>query len=240
MKSTGILIFFIMLSACANTDTGSDRIIKATNIPMIIDGQASEEAWQTAEWQDIDQLWIGSLDNESDFKGRFKLLWDAQHLYVLAEIQDDTLIDIHPHPLERYWDDDCLEIFVDEDNSGGIHQYNHSAFAYHIALDGRVVDMGTDSLPHYYDNHLTAARHSTGTLSTWEVAVRLYDRNYEDGRESSPVALSQSKKVGFAIAYCDNDRSAERESFIGSEFVEGEDKNRGWIDAGIFGSYILE
>ena len=45
--------------------------------------------------------------------------------------------------------------------------------------------------------------------------------------------------MGFAIAYCDNDHSVEREHFIGSEVVEGTDKNRGWIDADIFGKIKL-
>jgi len=45
--------------------------------------------------------------------------------------------------------------------------------------------------------------------------------------------------MGFAVAYCDNDNSQIRENFIGSEVIEGEDKNRGWIDAGIFGSLQL-
>jgi hypothetical protein len=46
--------------------------------------------------------------------------------------------------------------------------------------------------------------------------------------------------MGFALAYCDNDTSKERENFIGSVAVAGEDKNRGWIDAGIFGTIVLK
>ena len=45
--------------------------------------------------------------------------------------------------------------------------------------------------------------------------------------------------MGFALAYCDNDNSKERENFIGSVYVDGEDKNRGWIDANIFGTLKL-
>jgi hypothetical protein len=29
----------------------------------------------------------------------------------------------------RHWDDDYLEVFVDEDFSGGDHQYNHRVLA---------------------------------------------------------------------------------------------------------------
>ena len=46
--------------------------------------------------------------------------------------------------------------------------------------------------------------------------------------------------MGFSLAYCDNDHSPERENFMGSVRVDGEDKNRSWIDAGIFGLLTLQ
>ena len=39
------------------------------------------------------------------------------------------------------------EIFIDEDNSGGNHQFNFNAFAYHIALDNQAVDIGFEDAP---------------------------------------------------------------------------------------------
>ena len=64
--------------------------------------------------------------------------------------------------------------------------------------------------------------------------------DYDDNSiENVPIKLSAGKKLGFALAYCDNDYSEERENFIGSVAIEGEDKNRGWIDAGIFGTLEL-
>ncbi len=219
--------------------SSSQHMISMTKTPITIDGRADEAAWKQVSWKNIDQTWIGADPSPEDFKGRYKLLWDADRMYVLAEIQDDTLIDIHANGLDRYWDDDCLEIFIDENQSRDIHQYNHSAFAYHIALDGKVADIGLDSLPRYYD-HLISSRITSGNLSTWEVAMQLYPDSYKDGSTMSPLQLSSGKKIGFAIAYCDNDYSAERENFIGSSVVEGDDKNRGWIDAGIFEKMILK
>ena len=45
--------------------------------------------------------------------------------------------------------------------------------------------------------------------------------------------------MGLMVAYCDNDGSELRENFVGSEFVPGEGKDRGWIDAGLFGALTL-
>lgn len=207
----------------------------------LIDGKGEDEAWQHAEWLLLDQVWIGAPIASSDFIGRYKILWDENNLYVLAEITDDTLVDIHSDGLLKYWDDDCLEIFVDEDASDGNHQYNYNAFAYHIALDGKVVDIRTDSVPAYFNGHCTTRRITMENTSIWEVALNIFDGNkYEYGGENIPKMLKSGKKMGFALAYCDNDHSPERESFIGSVRVDGDDKNRAWIDAGIFGLLTLK
>ena len=45
--------------------------------------------------------------------------------------------------------------------------------------------------------------------------------------------------MGLMVAYCDNDGSELRESFVGSESVPSGPKDRGWIDAGLFGQLEL-
>lgn len=218
---------------------GEKQTAHKTTGKIQIDGLGNEADWQKAEWKPLDQFWLGSPADSQDFKGRYKLLWDEKQLYLLAEITDDTLIDIYKDKFDSWWDDDCLEIFVDEDRSKGEHQYNHNAFAHHIALDGNVVDMGPDHKPHLYNQDLTSKRTQKGKVSTWEVAVRLFPDTYKDGDKNVPSKLTADKKIGFALAYCDNDHSERRENFIGSIPVDGEDKNRGWIDAGIFGELVL-
>lgn len=206
-----------------------------------IDGKADDPVWQSGEWLPLDQVWIGVPPAPADFSGRYKLAWDENNLYILAEITDDTLADTHSDGLDRYWDDDCLEIFLDEDASGGDHQYNYNAFAYHIALDGRVTDIAPDSSFQYYDDHCLTRRTTLGNISVWEVAIKIFNgKFYEDGGDNIPKMLSAGKRMGFALAYCDNDYSPQRENFVGNVVMEGEDKNRGWIDAGIFGLLELK
>lgn len=238
------LLLFGLAEACstkpAATHSESEFYAVQALIPPVIDGIADDPAWQDAPWYPLDQVWLGDSITPEDFSGRYKLAWSEDFLYILAEIRDDTLIDIHPDGLQFYWDDDCLEVFVDEDASGGIHQYNHNAFAYHVALDYRVADIGTDSLPRYYDDHIFCRRITTGDVSIWELAVAIYPDTYrDDATDNVPVKLFPGKIMGFALAYCDNDHSPDRENFIGSTFVPGEDKNRGWIDAGIFAKLEL-
>ncbi len=151
------------------------------------------------------------------------------------------MFDSHRDPLVQYWDDDCLEIFLDEDYSGGDHQYNHNAFAYHVSLDNQAIDIGTDKLPHSYSHHVQSRWQQRGNKIVWELAIDVYSDEYVDGSdENAPIELSAGKVLGLMIAWCDNDGSALRENFIGSESAPGEKKDRGWIDAGLFGSLVLE
>ena len=213
--------------------------VKHSEIAPTLDGVANEAIWQNTPWQALDQTWLGNAPTKEDFTGKYKLTWTEDALYLLAEIQDDKLIDIYKDPLTTWWDDDCLEVFIDEDNSGGEHQFNHNAFAYHIALDGNVVDMSTKKEGKLYNSHVKSKVVTKGNTSIWEVKISLFNDAYNDDGNNIPLKLYTNKNVGFALAYCDNDTSKTRENFIGSVKVEGDDKNRGWIDAGIFGTLLL-
>jgi hypothetical protein len=223
-------------NSSSNSSSNLETITKVVG-ELVIDGHGGDKTWEALEWRTLDNYWLGEVPAAEDFSGKYKLSWNEDYIYVLAEIQDDILIDTHEDGLDRYWDDDCLELFIDEDNSGGNHQYNHSAYAYHIATNLRVADIGTDSIPIYLDHHLRSAKVTSGTTTTWEVAVRIMNDN--PTVKGKARKLKAGEEIGFMIAYCDNDASIEREHFIGSIPVEGEDKNRGWIDAGIFNDWLL-
>jgi hypothetical protein len=247
-----ILVLLIFITSCKevnnpkknNLETNNkpykDAIsVKKSNNPILIDGVPNESVWLNSEWLPIDQLWLGNRYTAKDFSGRYKLAWTENALYLLAEITDDILLDKEPDPLKAWWDDDCLEIFIDEDNSGGNHQFNHNAFAYHIALDGNVVDMSPKETGKLYNSHIESSRVTNNNTSIWEVRISLFDDSYIDNSNNEPISLSTNKNIGFALAYCDNDNSETRENFIGSVAVKGDDKNRSWIDATIFGTILL-
>lgn len=205
-----------------------------------IDGTADDAAWHRAEWRDLSARWLGPEYSASDFEGRYKVAWTADRIFILVEFTDDILIDTHRDPLVQYWDDDCLEIFLDEDFSGGDHQYNHNAFAYHMSLDNQAIDIGTNGQPQSYTHHVTSNWKQHGDRVVWEVALDVYSDDYVDGADDNEkVTLSPGKILGLMIAYCDNDGSELRENFIGSEAVPYGPKDRGWIDAGLFGELHL-
>jgi hypothetical protein len=209
-----------------------------------VDGIANESVWQSAKWQKLDQRWLGPEFSKEDFQGRYKVVWTESKLYLMAEIVDDILIDSHRDPLTQYWDDDCLEIFLDENFSGGDHQYNHNAFAYHMSLDNQAIDIGTNKEPQNYSHHIESNWKQQGNTVIWELSFDIYTDEYKDKTADSntdniPVELFAGKVMGLMVAYCDNDGSELRENFIGSESAVGGAPDRGWIDAGMFGKLIL-
>lgn len=242
-----------------NNATTSELAIAHTAKAPSIDGTNLDDAiWQQASWQPMPYLMAGTQPASSDFSGRYRLLWDTQYLYLQAELQDDVLWDSRPNPLQAYWDDDALEVFIDSDASGGKHLDNHSALAYHIALDNQAVDIGDDGKPHLYNAHVKSAWQRVASNNPaapypiiWELAIRLYPNNYTDAKPLPPLTLQANQIIGFMLAYCDNDGSdvsrgtapaqSVREHFMGSHLIQpvNGDRNRGYLDASVFGRFVL-
>ncbi len=228
------------LADASHYDQRNEYRAPRAEVAPVIDGVADEAVWERARWHALDQRWLGPEVSAEDFQGRIKVAWTGERLYLLAEIVDDVLIDTHRDPLVQYWDDDCLEIFLDEDHSGGTHQFNHNAFAYHVSLDNRTIDIGTDRKPRDYSHHVDSRWRQGRERIVWEVAIDVYADDYVDGgQDNRPVRLTAGKRMGLMVAYNDNDGSELRENFMGSETVLSGPTDRGWIDAGLFGALTL-
>jgi len=242
-RLTAVLLTTATAAAYADSshyEGRSEYLAPKADSVLQIDGVADEAIWAQARWQELTQRWLGPEYTPEDFQGRYKVVWTTDRIYLLAEFTDDILIDTHRDPLVQYWDDDCLEIFLDEDFSGGDHQYNHNAFAYHMSLDNQAIDIGTDQQARNYSHHVESRWKQHGNKVVWELAIDIYTDAYEDDSDSNePVALSAGKVLGLMVAYCDNDGSELRENFIGSEKVLSGPKDRGYIDAGLFGALTL-
>ena len=247
-KFFGLTVFLLLLtfqatSAYSANNHSPDRTtyeVPYTSETLKIDGVADETMWKLAKWQNLEHRWLGPQYSKEDFQGRYKVVWSKSKLYILAEIIDDILIDTHRDPLIQYWDDDTLEIFLDEDFSGGEHQYNHNAFAYHMSLDNQAIDIGTNKRPQKYSHHVESRWQQQGNKLFWELSIDVYQDTYQDqGAKNKPVELHAGKVMGLMVAYCDNDGSELRENFIGSESAPGKEPDRGWKDAGLFGKLVL-
>lgn len=250
----------------AANDTQDDTVMvhNVTETP-VVDGSPNDHCWDNAEWQEIGQTWIpyDKFILSDDFTGRYKSVWnrDSNRVYFLAEIKDDKLVDGYQIGNNNYYKFDVLEIFIDEDNSGGEHRLDQgdqnaeNAFAYHIntefpgvgntttemvAMDQFEGNQITNYANHFPEFALKQYSHE----NIYEFSLQLYNENFDiDNPEESMVTLEKSKVIGLSMAYCDNDGVDEqpktRDNFFGSVEVAHQDSNNHWINADHFGTIKL-
>lgn len=217
--------------------------IHQTTVLPVIDGSSADPCWSMVAPQPIDQPWItyGETVAPDDFQGSYKVLWSPAEnlLYFYVEITDDMYVQGYrynsdPKKGDFYYDYDMLEIFIDEDATGGMHVFDGegdsaalwgtrsaNAFAYHMILDepadgivARSViacDLAGKSWNEYtianYASHIRQfAMRKNGHRYIWEFALAIYSDTFDHSQqERSRVQLSKGKKMGISLAYCDND-----------------------------------
>lgn len=217
----------------------------------MIDG-VEEVEWDVAHWQKIDVRWLGAqreYPSAEDYSGRYKAMWDSRYLYLLVDITDDVIFDHDRNPLSQQLHiDDTVELFIDENNSGGNHWNNNAAnaWAYHVSIYKEVVDFGLSGQPVLLNDHIQTAINTQGTRHLWEMRVSLYgdQYNFAQGANNTPVTLFAGKTLGFSACYIDNDNSIsesahDRESMMGSVDSEGHRNDQGYINADAFGTMTL-
>jgi hypothetical protein len=238
-----------------------------TDTPPVIDGVGNDAVWAKAQWKPIDQVWKTPTANQfnpptaTNFSGRYKILWTAERLYYLVEITDDikSVTRQTANPYNEPYEDDCLELFINEDGQGGSHVSNNNAFAYHLCFDslnamdyvnppgGTGFQGGYIKRNHHMDYKIgeTAA-----PVYIWEIGLKVYDKTCpindnpanHDPEVTKPVTLTEGKVMGFAIAYNDSDNTHTREYFMGSVFVPGatdNERNQAYQNADVFAKLYL-
>lgn len=211
-----------------------------TKSPVKIDGKDEDDIWSSLNWYSMNYIWMGKAVDSSDYYGKFKLAWDSQFLYVLVEVTDDFLNPTLENGIDNYWKGDYVEVFIDEDKSGGVHKFNHQAFAYHVSTEGHAIDKSISEETIFLDNHVKVKRTQEGNRHIWEMAISLYDNQFdENALNNIPVKIVAQKRIGFSIAYGDNDGNNERENFMGSKKTHGINNDEGYINSDVFGSILF-
>jgi hypothetical protein len=253
------------------TLTEFDYAARFTETPPVIDGNGNDTVWEKAEWKPIDQVWKTPTANQfnpptpENFSGRFKILWTAERLYYLVEITDNikSVSRQTINPYNEPYEDDCLELFINEDGKGGNHVNNNNAFAYHLCFDGlNAMDYvgGQQNVPPFQNGYIKRNHHvnykigeTAAPVYIWEIELKVYDKtcpindnpDNHDPALTKPVTLTEGKKMGFAVAYNDSDNGSnpnKREYFMGSVFVPGNtdnERNQAYQNASVFAKLYL-
>lgn len=241
-----LFLLCIIFPSVAFSQTQKDTIFAVKSIvPVVIDGSDNDAVWSKTDWKPIDQVWIpyAAKMAKGDFEGKYKVAWDSLYLYVLVQVVDDVISDDHPDPLQNWWDDDCVEVFIDENRSKGDHLYNNNAFAYHISTKYDAIDMDSKGNGVNYKNNVIVKMDTIGVNTyLWEIAIKVYSAAFAiNNPEASRIILTSKKLMGLTLAYCDNDNdpSKSRENFIGSIYMTAATANDNYITADYFGSCLL-
>ncbi|MCX2719576.1 sugar-binding protein [Lentiprolixibacter aurantiacus] len=223
-------------SKVIDREEGNFKAFK-TPTPIEIDGCSLDAIWDKLDWFGMNYTWMGDVADSTDYQGKFKLAWDRNYLYVLVSVVDEHLQPTLADGQENYWKGDYVEVFIDEDQSGGNHQYNHQAFAYHVSTEGHAIDKSTTEDTVFFDDHIQVARSQEGNHYLWELAIKLYDNTFdENAMDNTSIEILPGKRIGFSIAYGDNDGKASRENFMGSKKRHGINNDEGYVNADVFGS----
>ncbi|MFH1008034.1 MAG: sugar-binding protein [Candidatus Latescibacterota bacterium] len=235
---SAIGVFLLSLSGMAYS---ADMVYEAmaSRTPPVLDGILDEPVWQDAKTDTLAFRWEGGSNPEpptaEDLSVTFQATWcdSTNRLYVAVQVQDDVIADHFADPLASYYTDDGVEVFLDPDHSGGDHKYSFNAFAYHVSLFGDAIDLGADGKATNLRDHIGLGLGEN--KKTWEIAFVLYREYSHDGNSENDEILdiAAGDKIGFSIAYNDNDGTpGNRESMVGW-VPDGGDS---WITADRFGT----
>ncbi|MGD8787515.1 MAG: sugar-binding protein, partial [Phycisphaerales bacterium] len=105
------------------------EIPDAGGTPPVLDG-VMDEIWSLSTEQTLTITKEGtSPDNPMDCSGGWRALWDWDYLYILVDVNDESLV--QDSGATEGWNDDRVEIFIDGDNSkdsttDGVNDYQYN------------------------------------------------------------------------------------------------------------------
>ena len=92
---------------------GADFAIPNVTTPPVIDGEV-DDIWALAPVLPISTRIDGEdLDGPGDASGEFRVLYDAENLYAIVDVNDDILI----NDTANSWQDDSVEFYFDGGNT---------------------------------------------------------------------------------------------------------------------------
>jgi ligand-binding sensor domain-containing protein len=166
-------------SVTVNNAAGFDgiKLPETMNIPythetMRIDGNAGETIWNSIPATPVTRLIFGPLDGPEDLSASYKACWNLDSLFVLIDITDDSLDNIHG---ANYWENDKISLYLDMDNSHSTYYDANDWDMTYVWEGGFFPNRGFTGTRYA---HLTNAQQNGYQL---EIALSLKDLGYPMG-----------------------------------------------------------
>ncbi len=118
----------------APTGTGPEQ---GKSAAIKLDGKLDEAVWAEAQ---PTALFVNTMTGDAaDFKVTAKAAWDAQHLYVAFDVEDDYLKSTFTGDDDHLWEQDTVELMIDPDGD------EKNYFELQVSPAGKVFDTRYDS-----------------------------------------------------------------------------------------------
>jgi len=109
-------VLVLSLAGVVSAQEEVDILLRSPDLAMpVIDG-VIDDVWSVATEQDMPITTSGSDPSGSaDCSGRWRVLWDWEHIYALVLVKDEALN--NDSGTDSKWNDDSVEFYVDGDNT---------------------------------------------------------------------------------------------------------------------------
>jgi len=174
--------------------------------PPVIDGKP-DEVWAKASVQPVNRQIVPTVTNSADASGQFRVLYDAENLYALVDINDDLLY----NDSSSAYLDDSVELYVDGDNTKGPSPLSGHSRQYTFGWTATDIQ-GTNT------DTTGVVFAQVNTPTGWRIEIKLPWQALVGG--AAPVG----KLIGIDCFYNDDDNGGDtREAQISWHSLSGED-----------------
>lgn len=117
-----ILFWLVSLDSQAQEPSGESNnhlipersyVVYQTENPLVIDGKADEDSWEQAAWSEDFVDIEGHKKPAPQYRTRIKMLWDANYLYVYAELEEPNIWAYYTSHDQIVYHENDFEIFID-------------------------------------------------------------------------------------------------------------------------------
>lgn len=102
---------------------------------MEIDGIPNESSWQKAAWSEVFEDIEGDTKPQPLYQTRFKMLWDKNNLYILAELEEPHIWCYYTTHDQIVYHENDFEIFIDPDRD------THNYYEFEINAQNTLFDL---------------------------------------------------------------------------------------------------
>jgi hypothetical protein len=243
MRKVYKFLFLGVLLTLAVTAFGQGVGVVQTAAPPTIDGDVSDAAWAAASDLNIGNVSSGMMD--AAFDANFKLLWDADNLYIAISVDDDTLKNTNKPSGFAQDQNDFIDVYIDmdrrypyeqnRDNGSWWNLYDVNDFQIQLLRDSAFLNIGGQFPGQTIDSAASGITFGHAEVMdgyTFEIAIP-FDNLIADGFDAVHNA-----RLGFEIMVGDADGDTLRDGRVAWNMAAGTDL--AWQNPELWGLIVLD